>query len=180
MPAGAVQIPAPSATASGRSVRHSHVDGRTLPARRVKALIASFAEALGGPAGLSAVQTLRVRRAAELTVTAERMRAVALRDEPIDPLALVRIENTTARAVAALGLPADKEAAAKLARIDEAPAAAVQQKTIVTLNIPLPPGVAHARTPGDAARILRNTRFGAGEGERENTALMHKPQLKRL
>ena len=51
----------------------------------------------------------QIRRAAELTVTAECMRAASLRGEQIDPLALVRLENLATHAVAALGLDRKRE-----------------------------------------------------------------------
>jgi hypothetical protein len=95
----------PSAAASPRLPRGPRVDGRSAPARRTKALIGKFVAELGGADAVSEVQMLRVRRAAELTVASEWMRASALRGELIDPLALVRLENLASRATDALGLP---------------------------------------------------------------------------
>jgi hypothetical protein len=59
---------------------------------------------LGGEAALTEAQRVAVRRAAELTVIAEQQRARALRGESVDPLALVRLEGMTARAVRALAI----------------------------------------------------------------------------
>ena len=81
------------------------VDGRSAEARRFRDLILSFTEALGGE--LTETQRVAVRRAAELTVIAEQQRTRALRGEPVDPLALVRLEGMTARAVRALGITSD-------------------------------------------------------------------------
>jgi hypothetical protein len=77
--------------------RGSRIDGRTTPARRAKALVAKFVAELGGP--VSAVQMLKIERAAQLTVAAECLRAAALRGEEVDPLGLVRIENLAGRAL---------------------------------------------------------------------------------
>jgi ribosomal protein L13E len=83
------------------------VDGRSAEARRFKDLVDSFAEALGGEAALTEVQRTAIRRASELTTLAEQQRARALRGESVDPLALVRLEGMTARAVRALGITSD-------------------------------------------------------------------------
>jgi hypothetical protein len=83
------------------------VDGHSAEARRFKDLVDGFADALGGEAALTEVQRTAVRRAAELTTLAEQTRARALRGEPVDPLALVRLEGMTARAVRALGITSD-------------------------------------------------------------------------
>jgi hypothetical protein len=80
------------------------VDGRSAEARRYRDLCSSFADALGGEAALTETQRVAVRRAAELTTLAEQQRARALRGEPVDPLALVRLEGMTARAVRGLGI----------------------------------------------------------------------------
>lgn len=78
------------------------IDRRSPSGRRYQDLIDSFTEALGGE--LTEAQRTAVRRAAELTTLAEQTRARALRNEPVDPLALVRLEGMTARAVRALGI----------------------------------------------------------------------------
>jgi len=56
-----------------------------------------------------------VRRAAELVGRAEQLRANALRGEPVDLLAMVRLENLATRAVAALGIDHREPATAPLA-----------------------------------------------------------------
>lgn len=94
-----------AATIRGRVRRdRGDLDGRSAIAKRTLRLINRFVGALGGAARVSPVQMLAIRRAAELTVTTEQMRASALRGEPVDVLALVRLENLATRAVAALGL----------------------------------------------------------------------------
>jgi hypothetical protein len=80
------------------------IDGRSAEARRFKDLVDGFADALGGEAALTEAQRVAVRRAAELTVLSEQTRTRALRGEPVDPLALCRLEGMTARAVRALGI----------------------------------------------------------------------------
>ncbi len=80
------------------------IDRRSAGGRRYQDLIDSFVEALNGDGALTEAQRVAVRRAAELTVIAEQQRARALRGEPVDPLALVRLEGMTARAVRALGI----------------------------------------------------------------------------
>jgi hypothetical protein len=77
-------------------------------ARRTRQLTLHLVAELGGAAAVSPVQLLKVRRAAELILAGEQMRAASLRGERIDPLALVRLENLGARAVAALNLPPGK------------------------------------------------------------------------
>lgn len=84
------------------------VDGRTLVARRRRELITTFANALGGAAGLTEGQSIDVARAAELTALAEQARARALREGTGDAAelsAMIRLESTAARAVRGLGLP---------------------------------------------------------------------------
>lgn len=85
------------------------LDGRSSEARRYRDLCAGFADALAGEGALTEAQRVAVRRAAELTVIAEQQRARALRGEPVDPLALVRLEGMVARAVRALGIPAERQ-----------------------------------------------------------------------
>jgi hypothetical protein len=70
-------------------------DGRTRAARRVKALQAQFLAALGD---IDETTVERVRTLAELTATAEAMRTKALGGDEVDLGALVKLENTVARA----------------------------------------------------------------------------------
>jgi hypothetical protein len=115
--AGQVSIGSPTSIVGAAAIRgrvrraRGDVDGRSAVAKRAQALVGRFVGALGGPACVSPVQMLQVRRAAELTVTAEQMRASALRGERVDPLALVRLENLAGRVVAALGLDKRREPA---------------------------------------------------------------------
>jgi len=96
------------------------IDGRSAVAKRAQRLMGRFVDALGGHVG--PVAMVQVRRAAELVITAEQLRACVLRGEPIDYLVLVRVENLATRAVAALGIdrkrkPAGPSLAAYLAGI---------------------------------------------------------------
>jgi hypothetical protein len=110
MPADTSQVTVNSATVRGRFRRgYGDVDGRSVLARRTKLLIAHFVAEFGGT--VSPLQMLKIRRAAELVVTAELMRTASLRGERIDPLSLVRLENLGARAVAALELPTRRRSA---------------------------------------------------------------------
>jgi hypothetical protein len=118
MQGNVAQVHGRSAAVGHRSPGHSHVDGRTMAARRVKALVSHFVAELDGPDAVSAVQMLRVRRAAELITTSEQMRAAALRGEDVDHLALVRIENLAARAIAVLHLDRNREPGMRLRPIE--------------------------------------------------------------
>jgi hypothetical protein len=105
MHADAAQVPVPIVAVRGRYKRaRGDVDGRSAEAKRVQRLMAQFVAELGGLSAVSPTRMLKIRRASELTVTAEQMRAAALRGEQVDPLALVRLENLAGRAVAALNL----------------------------------------------------------------------------
>jgi hypothetical protein len=73
-------------------------------ARRYADLVEAYTDALGGPETLSEAQRAAIRRAVELTTLTEQQRARALRGEPVDPLALVRLEGQCSRAVRALGI----------------------------------------------------------------------------
>jgi hypothetical protein len=108
MHADAAPVTVTSALRRGRTKRRGDVDGRSAEAKRIGRLMAQFCAELGGLDAVSPSQMVKIRRASELIVTAEHMRAASLRRERVDPLALVRLENLAARAVGALGLPAGK------------------------------------------------------------------------
>jgi hypothetical protein len=74
------------------------------PGRRYGDLARSFVAALGGEDALNEHQRMAIRRAGELVVAAEMQRAAMLRGEPVDALALVRLDNNAARAVKCLNL----------------------------------------------------------------------------
>ena len=83
------------------------LDGRTLIARRQRALANAFILALGGLDRVSAVQMADVKRAAELVALAEATRSRIMRAgaTPAGELtALIRLEGTAARAQRALGI----------------------------------------------------------------------------
>ena len=92
MRADAGRIPPRSLPASTALPR---VDGRTRAAKRAKRLTADFMAALGGD--VSPVQVVRIKRAVELLVAAEGLRARSLRGEQVDYLELVRLENLANR-----------------------------------------------------------------------------------
>jgi hypothetical protein len=73
--------------------------------RRYGDLVSSFVAALGGEAALDEQTRMAVRRAGELVTAAEQERAKMLRGEPVDALALIRLDNNAARAVRLLALP---------------------------------------------------------------------------
>ncbi len=81
------------------------VDGRSKAAKRAKELAASFVAQLGKAAADGGAAALAaVRKAAELVVVAEVLRARALRGETVDLSELVKVEGIADRAVRALGL----------------------------------------------------------------------------
>jgi hypothetical protein len=69
------------------------LDGRNELGRRIKDLAHAFADQLGGWTALSDTLAANVRKAAELTALAEKIRADALRNGNVDPLGLVRLEG---------------------------------------------------------------------------------------
>ena len=97
----------PAAVRSQLRRAHGDVDGRSAPARRARTIMAVFAGQLGGT--MTALQMLRVKRAAEFTVAAEDMRAKLLRGEAVDTDKLLRFEGACDRAVRRLGLPSKRE-----------------------------------------------------------------------
>jgi hypothetical protein len=93
------------------------VSGRSAVGRRIHDLSDQWAAALGGWDTLTDLMSSNVRKAAELTALAEKCRADALRDGNVDPLALVRLEGASNRAVRALQLDVPRtEAGASLAQ----------------------------------------------------------------
>ncbi len=79
------------------------IDGRSKEAKRIKALTATYKARLGAAADDPVVRA-DILDLAECTTICEALRAAALRGEPIDLLALNRLEGTTRRRRAALGL----------------------------------------------------------------------------
>jgi hypothetical protein len=109
MHADAAQVPARIAAVRGRWRRaRLDLDGRSATAKRINKLVALFTAELGGEDAVSPTMALKVRRAAELVVTTEEMRASTLSSEhpPTDlaMLALVRLEGIADRAVRRLGI----------------------------------------------------------------------------
>jgi hypothetical protein len=98
--------------------RRAVIDGRSQLGRRLHDLAEDFASQLGGWEALSDTMAANVRKASELTALAEQMRAGALRDGNVDPLALVRLEGAADRAVRRLkpGKAAEPSLADHLAR----------------------------------------------------------------
>lgn len=78
------------------------VDGRTLPARRYKAVCADLASDMGGDP--SAGQWLLIARCAGLTVQAEQLEAQIVRGEAVDVGVYSKLVNSLARVLGQLGL----------------------------------------------------------------------------
>jgi hypothetical protein len=103
--------PRPATLRSRVTNNPSYLAGTVTPraqARRHRDLIRTFIAALGGPDAVSDLTLITVRKAAELTVAAERARAVLLTSSSIGPNdleMLTRLEGEARRAVRALGLP---------------------------------------------------------------------------
>jgi hypothetical protein len=95
---------APRSAADTAPVRRriKRVDGRSRAALRVKARLASYAERLGAAA--DAVALTERRKAAELAVVADDLRAARLRGEPVDLNELHKAQGYADRAERALGL----------------------------------------------------------------------------
>jgi hypothetical protein len=72
--------------------------------RRRKDLVMAFVNALGGEQVCSDLTLVAVRRAAELQAMCEQARAAQLNGQPVDMLALVRLEGVAARAIRQLGI----------------------------------------------------------------------------
>jgi hypothetical protein len=95
--------------------RKGDMDGRTSAAQRVRKLAQAFAAELGEAEKLNPAAMVRVRRAAELVVAAEELRAKAMRGElntDVALLSLVRLEGLADRAVRRLRLERKHEPAA--------------------------------------------------------------------
>ena len=92
-----VVIPQTSAgLRAGRSTARRRLDGRSVEARRIKALVAGYSARLGDVAADPGVRS-DIRRLAELEAICESRRAAALRREPIDLAVMVRLEGTIRR-----------------------------------------------------------------------------------
>jgi hypothetical protein len=87
------------------------IDGRSAEARRYRDLCLSFADDLGGAAGLTESQRALVRQAAALTVQSEKLQGAMIRGEAIDDEQMTRVANSLARTLSRLGR---KRAARKL------------------------------------------------------------------
>jgi hypothetical protein len=108
-----IDTPKPPATCAGtRSAvtngtrLHSHVDGRTVAARRFRDLVAAFEAEIGGT--LSPIERGLVRSAASLQLQAEIMQAAIVRGEAIDPEMLIRLTGSSRRILQAISAKAAK------------------------------------------------------------------------
>jgi hypothetical protein len=79
------------------------IDGRSRPARRVKALIKAYTERLGETAGEPFTRA-KIIELAECETLCEALRAAALTGQPVDILALNRLTGTARRLRADLHL----------------------------------------------------------------------------
>ncbi len=91
-----------SRVSNGSSLHARGVDQRSAPARRLRDLMQSLAEPLGGLANLTEAERALVRTAASLTVQAEKLQALSASGEPLDLEALTRLSNAQTRVFAAL------------------------------------------------------------------------------
>jgi hypothetical protein len=90
--------------------RRFSVSGRTALGRRIRDLADTYAHALGGWDTLTEMMGMNVKRAAELVALAEQARSDALKNGTYDPLAMVRLEGASNRAVRALQLDVPRDA----------------------------------------------------------------------
>lgn len=101
-PAVARPMPSTRSRLTNGTGRVHGVDGRSGPARRMRDLVADFTAAIG--ATDDAATTIRIRRLAELMVTAETLLAKAIAGKRTDLAALVKVENLCSRQMRELGL----------------------------------------------------------------------------
>jgi hypothetical protein len=95
------------------------ISGRSALGRRVADLAEGFASQLGGWSALSPIMAANVRKAAELTALAERLRQEALRNGNVDPAAVVKIEGASNRAVRSLGLSSPAKTRPRIPSLSE-------------------------------------------------------------
>jgi hypothetical protein len=81
----------------------ANIDGRSTEARRYRDLCFSFADDLGGAAGLKESQRALVRQAAALTVQSEKLQSAMIRGEAIDDEQMTRVANSLSRTLSRLG-----------------------------------------------------------------------------
>jgi hypothetical protein len=96
-----------SRTTNGKQLL-AGIDGRSAEARRYRDLCLSFADDLGGAAGLTESQRALVRQAAALTVQSEKLQGAMLRGEAIDDEQMTRVANSLSRTLARLGRKVEK------------------------------------------------------------------------
>jgi len=84
-------------------------DGRSSQGRRRRDLVSIYLAALGGRVAVSELQLVQVRKAAELTVAAETVRAQVLAGAAVNVDTLVKLEGEARRAVRALGVEQKSE-----------------------------------------------------------------------
>jgi hypothetical protein len=98
------QTPIPSGADAGKAklLTLGDLDGRTIAAKRAKALVSELETDLGGD--LSAAQRTLVHRAAAATALVEHMEALWLAGHGIDVPAATTLTNTLSRILGQLGL----------------------------------------------------------------------------
>jgi hypothetical protein len=87
-----------------RPPRHLSIDGRTVAAKRIRALVRAYVARLGGLGAVDAVMMASVQAAATRRVLADQLATRSLAGEAIDPAVLATADNAARRAEAALGL----------------------------------------------------------------------------
>jgi hypothetical protein len=96
------------------------VDGRSAEARRYRDLAMSFADDIGGAAGLTEAQRALVRSAAALTVQSEKLQAAMIRGEDVSDEQMTRVANSLSRTLHRLGRKrAQKQRPSLLAQMAE-------------------------------------------------------------
>jgi hypothetical protein len=89
---------------AARPLALRNVDGRTVAARRYKAICGALSDDLGGQDKLSEPSKILVRQAAALSVELENLQSKIVAGEDVDTEQLVRLSNVQARALQRLGL----------------------------------------------------------------------------
>jgi hypothetical protein len=82
----------------------NQLDGRTLPAKNARALIAEFESDLGGADRLSAAEREIIKRAALASAMIEHMETAWLAGQPLDVTAYTALVNVQRRLLATVGL----------------------------------------------------------------------------
>ena len=89
---------------AARPLALRNVDGRTVAARRYKAICGALSDDLGGQDKLSEPSKILVRQAAALSVELENLQSKIVAGEDVDLEQLTRLSNVLGRTLQRLGL----------------------------------------------------------------------------